>query len=144
MNLQIINFANTKIINNKTICIKNGGDNIQPTITWYEIPPAKSYSLIMEDAYSINGNTVHWFIPTIYNNILINGLNSYDKYGYYGPCPPKNTGMRIYVFILYSLDTIFNFDTRIKIESSKHFEQILNANGVKILNKEMKSFYLET
>ena len=144
MNLQIYNFGNIKYINKKTLCIKNGGKNVQPIITWYDIPLAKSYALVMEDAYSINGNTIHWFIPTIYDNIIIQGLNSYNKLGYYGPCPPKNTGMRIYSFVLYSLDKILNFNTKYKIESSKHFEQILNNNNIKIINKEIKSFYYET
>ena len=117
MNLQILNFGNMKTINPETFCIKNGGKNIQPKVTWYEIPPAKSYALIMEDAYSIYGNTVHWFIPTIYDGTVIQGLNSYNELGYYGPCPVKNTGMRIYSFVLYSLDKILNFNTNVKIKS---------------------------
>ena len=55
----------------------------------------------MEDPLSIRGNTVHWFIPTIYDDKIINGLNTYKKYGWYGPCPPRNTGKHKYIFTLY-------------------------------------------
>ena len=145
MNLQIINFGDNKNqINKNSFCIKNDGNNIAPIITWNEIPHSKSYALIMEDPYSIHGNTIHWFLPSIYKNTVINGLNSYNKYGYFGPCPPINTGKHKYIFTLYSLDTILNFDLTKKIKSSKYFEKILKKNKVVILNKNIKFFYYNT
>ena len=145
MNLQIINFYDKKTqINKDAFCIDRGGKNIQPIVTWHSIPPAKCYALVMEDPYSIYGNMVHWFVPVIYDNVCVKGLNSLNKFGYSGPCAPKNTGMRIYIFTLYSLDKIYNFDTSIQIKSSGDFEKILKNNGVKVLTKEMKSFYYDS
>ena len=76
MNLQIINFydPNTEI-NVNSFCLQRGGKNIPPTILWNDVPYSKSYALIMEDPNSINGHMIHWFIPTIYDNVVINSLN---------------------------------------------------------------------
>ena len=115
----------------KNFSVKNGGQNISPQVTWNQNPKAKSYSLIMEDSLSIRGNTVHWFIPTIYDDKIINGLNTYKKYGWYGACPPRNTGKHQYIFTLYTLDNIFDFNIQKQIRSSKH---------IKIINKEKKIF----
>lgn len=94
----------------------------------------------MEDPLSINGNTVHWFIPTIYDNKIIYGLNSYKTIGWYGPCPPPNTGIHKYIFTLYALDKIVNFNIKKQIKSSQHYEQILKDNNIKILNKQIIYF----
>lgn len=141
MNLQILNFYDDKTqITKKYFCKNHGGENKSPKVVWKKIPEAKSYSLIMEDPLSIYGITVHWFIPTIYDKKIIYGLNSYDKLGWYGPCPPFNNNLHKYIFTLYSLDKILNYDVSKKIKSSSHFEQILKDNDIKILNKEIVIF----
>lgn len=145
MNLQVIDFHNKNTqITKKYFCKKNGGENKSPRVIWKELLQAKSYSLIMEDSLSINGNTVHWFIPTIYDNKIIYGLNSYKTIGWYGPCPPPNTGMHKYIFTLYALDIIVNFNVKKQIKSSQQYEQILKDNNVKILNKEIVYFNYDT
>lgn len=145
MNLQVENFYNENTqITQKYLCKKNGGENKSPKVVWKKIPSAKSYSLIMEDPYSINGNTIHWFVPTIYKNNIVFGLNSYNKLGWIGPCAPANTGIHKYIFTLYSLDQIFNYDISNQIVSSEHFEQLLQLNKINILNKESISFDYNT
>lgn len=98
----------------------------------------------MEDPLSINGNTVHWFIPTIYNDKIIYGLNSYNKIGWYGPCPSPNTGIHKYIFTLYALDKIFDYDISKKIKSSQHYEQLLKVHNIQILDKQKISFDYDT
>lgn len=145
MNLQILDFYNNETqITQKYFCKKNGGKNKSPRVIWKELLQAKSYSLIMEDPLSINGNTVHWFIPTIYDNKIIHGLNSYNKIGWYGPCPPPNTGKHEYIFTLYALDKIFDYDISKKIKSSQQYEQLLKLNNIRILNKQIVSFDYDT
>jgi len=141
LELDIRNFYNKKTqITKKFFCKKNGGQNISPQVTWNQNPKAKSYSLIMEDPLSIRGNTVHWFIPTIYDDKIINGLNTYKKYGWYGPCPPINTGKHKYIFTLYALDNIFDFHIQKQIRSSEHYEEMLKSKHIKIIDKEKKIF----
>lgn len=145
MNLQVIDFYNKETqITQKYFCKKNGGKNKSPRVIWKELLQAKSYSLIMEDPLSVNGNTVHWFIPTIYDNKIIYGLNSYNKIGWYGPCPPPNTGIHKYIFTLYALDKIFDYDISKKIKSSQYYEQLLKLHNIQILNKQIISFDYDT
>jgi phosphatidylethanolamine-binding protein (PEBP) family uncharacterized protein len=145
MNFQVLNFYNKDTqITKKYLCKKNGGENKSPHVIWKKIPDAKSYSLIMEDTQSVNGTTIHWFIPTIYNGKNIYGLNFYNKFGWYGPCPPSNTGIHKYVFVLYSLDQKFDYNIEKPIESSKQYEQILKNNNISILNKETVTFDYNT
>jgi phosphatidylethanolamine-binding protein (PEBP) family uncharacterized protein len=129
LELDIRNFYNKKTqITKKFFCKKNGGQNISPQVTWNQNPKAKSYSLIMEDPLSIRGNTI------------INGLNTYKKYGWYGPCPPRNTGKHKYIFTLYALDNIFDFNIQKQIRSSKHYEEMLKSKHSKIIDIEKKDF----
>lgn len=145
MNLQIKNFKNDKTqLNQKCFCLKNGGENILPIIIWKKISNAKTYSLIMEDPYSIHGNTIHLFIPIISKLKIMYGLNSYDSFGWYGPCPPPYTGKHKYIFTLYSLDKFFDYNIYKKIKSSKYFEKLLKKNNIIILNKEIKIFEYDT
>lgn len=145
MNLQIENFNNKSTqITKKYFCKKNGGENKSPQVIWKKIPQAKCYSLIMEDPKSINGNTVHWFIPTFCRDKVIYGLNTYNKIGWYGPCPPSNTGIHKYIFTLYALDKIFEYDISKQIESSQHYEQLLKHNNIQILDKQKVSFDYNT
>ena len=145
MNLQINNFYNKETqITKKYFCKKNGGENKSPHVIWKKIPKAKSYSLIMEDPLSINNNTIHWFIPIICRDKIICGLNSYNKIGWYGPCPPHNTGIHKYIFTLYALDKILKYDISKQIKSSQQYEQILKLNNITTLNKEILTFYYNT
>lgn len=112
-------FANRSEIPPKYTC---QGENVSPPLKWSQ-PPAgvKSYALIVEDPDAPDPEapkTVwdHWVLYNIpaqrreleedYGDLpkgSLQGLNSWDKIGYGGPCPP--IGQHRYIFKLYALDT---------------------------------------
>lgn len=146
MNLQVYNFDLN--LSKKNFCFKNNGLNIPPILAWNNIN-TNYYSLILEDINAATASkiVVHWYIPYIKINKDLSfdflegfGNSPYNKNnlpGYFGPCPPKNSGIHKYVFKLYKLSNKFNINHKnIKINSSKQFENILNENNIKILNFE--------
>ena len=76
------------------------------------------------------------------NNMnLIFGLNSLNKFGYYGPCAPVNTGTHRYIFIIYALDNILKINKdNIFVQSSIEFEKILKKNNINIIDRDHKEF----
>ncbi len=92
------------------------GKNISPPLDWHNQPnKTQSLVLIFDDPDAPNGTWYHWIlfnIPANINSLPENvsklpdgaeqGLNSWGKTGYGGPCPP--TGEHRYVFKLYALD----------------------------------------
>lgn len=90
------------------------GENINPSLSIQDAPEdAKSLVLIMDDPDAPGGTFVHWTIwnidpgtTTISENSVpgkaIEGMTSFGKRGYGGPCPPSGTHR--YFFKLYALD----------------------------------------
>ena len=90
------------------------GENINPPLEFVQVPTnAKSLVLIVDDPDAPMGTFVHWVLFNVSpkskgvkeNSIpdsVIQGLNSANKTGYMGPCPPSNT--HHYFFKLYALD----------------------------------------
>ena len=95
------------------------GEDISVSIGWLDIPEnTKSLALIMDDPEAHNGTWVHWLVynmpPTrkalpsacpndaTLDDGSLQGLNSWGRTGYGGPCPP--TGNHHYFFKLYALD----------------------------------------
>lgn len=90
------------------------GDNVSPQLTVSEVPQdAVSLALIMDDPDAPAGTWAHWIIFNIdpkTNQINENsmpsgsqeGVTSFGKPGYGGPCPPSGTHR--YFFKLYALD----------------------------------------
>lgn len=96
------------------------GQDISPEISWQD-PPAsvKSYILLMEDPDAKRGPFIHWVMYNIKANAKqipenmpktettsegwLQGLNSFGRLGYSGPCPPRKKVHR-YNFILYALN----------------------------------------
>ena len=158
MDLKVLDFPSQKYI-----CKKYGGDNISPAVSWNKIPNAKSYALIIEDPDAVGNNFIHWYIPYISKHIeridslcfldianinsnikkinlnkisIFFGKNSFDKFGYTGPCPPKGTGIHRYNIILYALDNILNIKKKyLKIKDSNQFIDILKENNISIIEK---------
>jgi len=165
MNLQVHHFVINNKIKKKYICIKQGGNNISPKISWNIVSRTKSYALILEDPDAVMKSTfIHWYIPYIDKDILeinklnhnlnllkniyknskniklIQGKNSLGEIGYHGPCAPNKVNHN-YTFFIYSLDEKLNIDnSSISINNHKHFEEILNNNNINILDKDSKSF----
>jgi len=80
---------------------------------------AKSLVLIVDDPDAPMGNFNHWVmwnIPPRLSKIeensqpsgSVSGVNSGERNGYIGPCPPGGTHR--YYFKLYALDTVLDLD----------------------------------
>lgn len=91
------------------------GENINPTISFLEIPTtAKSLLLIVDDPDAPVGLWTHWIVYNMPPNTTeivenstppgVEGLNSSSNVGYQGPCPPSGTHR--YFFRLFALDTV--------------------------------------
>ena len=109
MTLSSIAFNDNGMIPAKYTC---DGEGINPPLTVTGLPKdAKSMALIIDDPDSPSGTWDHWVLwninPTekIEEDSIpgIEGLNSWGKHDYGGPCPPSGT--HSYVFKVYALDT---------------------------------------
>lgn len=99
------------------------GQNISPSLSWQGAPPeTRSFVLIMDDPDAPNGTWTHWVlfnipagVSSLSENIqnlpagTLQGLNSWGKTGYGGPCPPR--GQHRYIFKLFALDTVLNLQS---------------------------------
>lgn len=110
-------FKDGQIMPKKYTC---AGDNTSPHIFWSNVPEAtKTFVLICDDPDAPTQDPwVHWIvfnIPATQNELeenylsenseLCQGLNSFNKQEYGGPCPPIGHGMHHYAFKVYALDT---------------------------------------
>lgn len=105
-------FSNNQPIPSKYTC---NGVNINPPLIFSDVPEnTKSLVLIVDDPDAPLGTWVHWVvfnIPKGTKEIKENsepdasqGVTSFGKPGYGGPCPPSGTHR--YFFKLYALDTL--------------------------------------
>lgn len=118
-------FKNNEFIPQKYSC---QGENISPPLEWSGAPaPTKSFALIVDDPDAPMGDWVHWlvydipeqmdslsedhskllFLAKSITNVIKQGLASFGKAGYGGPCPPPGKPHR-YFFKLYALDVSLN------------------------------------
>lgn len=96
------------------------GANINPELHIDDVPPgALSLALIMDDPDAVSGVFVHWLLWNIAVDTakiteksvpggVIEGMTSYNRNGYGGPCPPSGTHR--YFFRLYALDSQMELD----------------------------------
>lgn len=108
-------FTNNQSIPSKYTCDGNppaGG--INPPLEFSDIPEnTKSFVLIVDDPDAPVGTWVHWVVFNIPQDVKeikehsvpsgIEGITSFGKTGYGGPCPPSGT--HHYHFKVYALDT---------------------------------------
>lgn len=109
-------FKHNQLIPSRFTC---DGDDMSPALEWQSAPSeTKSFSIIIEDPDAPAGNWIHWVIfniPSTCSNLLsampnqeisysagTQGLNSWNRVGYNGPCPPSGT--HHYIFSLFALD----------------------------------------
>jgi len=123
MNLQITStvFAEGQPIPQKYTC---QGSDISPPLNWMNAPAnTKSFALIADDPDAPVGTWVHWVLYDLPPNttglpedvaktqVIANGakqgLNTWPRLGYGGPCPPPGKPHR-YFFKLYALDTMLD------------------------------------
>ncbi|HEX2548302.1 MAG TPA: YbhB/YbcL family Raf kinase inhibitor-like protein, partial [Gammaproteobacteria bacterium] len=115
-NLQSVSFKNNALIPSIYSC---KGEDRSPAFSWSNAPPlTKSFVFIVEDPDAPLGTWYHWVIFNIPSNITsitentmpsnsVNGVNSWGKNHYNGPCPPPGQ-MHHYIFTLYALDTMLD------------------------------------
>jgi Raf kinase inhibitor-like YbhB/YbcL family protein len=112
-------FGNNERIPVKYTC---DGADVNPPVTIDGVPEeAKTLVLIVDDPDAM-GTFTHWVvwnIPATTRRIEENttpgkeGISSYGKHSYGGPCPP--TGTHRYFFKVYALDT----ELDLKLSSTK-------------------------
>ncbi len=98
------------------------GHNTSIPLAWHHAPAhALSFALICDDPDASNGDWVHWLVYNIPPQLqslpedvdrqavveiggakVTQGINSWPRIGYGGPCPPSGTHR--YFFRLYALD----------------------------------------
>ncbi len=131
-----------------------GDQDISPHIGWRNIP-AKAVSLIvlMYDPDAPKGFFVHWLVYNIPAKITefprgaspkrssptpplvgVEGLNSYGKVGYAGPCPPRGERHN-YILLVISLDTYLDLD------EGATAEEVLTASVGHVISYGLLSFY---
>src|SRR5437764_1277395 len=104
------------------------GENISHALVWDDAPAdTQSFVLINDDPDDDGPEPwVHWLIyniPAMRQGLpentppkdalpdgTLQGINSFGKIGYGGPCPP--TGTHRYVFKLFALDTMLQLPAR--------------------------------
>ncbi len=126
------------------------GKNISPPLTWKNAPGnTQSFVLIVDDPDAPAGVWTHWIVfglPYNAEELVENfanssaaagsakeGVNSFKKTGYGGPCPPAGKPHR-YFFKLYALDTTLNLQpgaSRQDVEAAmtKHIQAIGQLMG---------------
>jgi Raf kinase inhibitor-like YbhB/YbcL family protein len=96
------------------------GDDVAPQLAWENVPEGtKSFVLIMDDPDAPVGTWDHWIVYNIPDTVAslpdgaskdkmlrggIEGVNSWGRTNWGGPCPPGGTHR--YIFKLYALDTM--------------------------------------
>ena len=103
------------------------GEDASPPLEWTDPPAgARSFALIMDDPDAPAGIWVHWAIYNLPADARSTGegippdpcladgsrqgINSFHRYGYGGPCPPGGTHR--YFFKLYALDRMLDLPDR--------------------------------
>jgi Raf kinase inhibitor-like YbhB/YbcL family protein len=136
MELKSPDFEHNTLIPTRYTC---DGEDINPELEILGVPEgAQSLVLIMDDPDSPNGTWTHWLlwnIPTDTDRIgagtepvgSVEGLNSFGKQGYGGPCPHEGTHR--YFFKLYALDT------RLALEAGTDKESLERAIEGHILDQ---------
>ena len=97
------------------------GANVSPPLAWTGLPNGtQSLALIADDPDAPSGTWIHWVVfnvpaqstgwaegvPAAGPDGMIQGISSFQKPGYGGPCPPSGTHR--YYFKLYALDTLLS------------------------------------
>lgn len=91
------------------------GNNVSPPLGWSIAPrEAKSLAIICDDPDAPSGRFTHWIVYDLEPTLRKlsegsagggkEGINSFGKPGYGGPCPPPNDDAHHYVFRVYALD----------------------------------------
>ena len=108
------------------------GDDLSPPLQWDGAPAStKSFALICDDPDAPGRTWVHWVLYNVPSTTSAlaegtpktgslpgggaQGLNSFGKTGYGGPCPPAGKAHR-YFFKVYALDAVLSMEGQPKKE----------------------------
>jgi Raf kinase inhibitor-like YbhB/YbcL family protein len=116
------------------------GKDVNPALEWGAPPTgSRSLALIMDDPDAPVGTWVHWVVWNIQPNTkqikensvpdgALQGLNSWKRNSYGGPCPPSGTHR--YFFKLYALDMTLDLPaTATKADLEKVIKGHILAQG---------------
>ncbi len=125
MKLTSPSFENQQPIPAKHTC---EGADASPALKWEGAPSGtKSFALICDDLDAPGAVWVHWVIYNIPATTTelpegvaksdtvagaMQGVNSFGKVGYGGPCPPRGHGKHRYFFTLYALKSQLDLKPR--------------------------------
>lgn len=122
---------------------------MSPPLSFLEIPQsAESLTLIVDDPDAPGGTWLHWLVYNIDPHIKgftesqrlssdQEGITSFGKPGYGGPCPPS--GVHHYHFKLYALDSLLDLPGKAVLE------QVTSAMKNHILDQaELTGLYERT
>jgi hypothetical protein len=143
-------FVHNEMIPDKYTC---EGMDISPPLQWSNIPEGtKSLALIMDDPDAPVDLWVHWvlynipieitFLPenlpkketiSLNNYTLTQGLNTWPKIGYGGPCPPDKEHR--YFFKLFALKEKTNFPARLTAKQLEDKIKPLIIQKVELIGK---------
>jgi Raf kinase inhibitor-like YbhB/YbcL family protein len=122
------------------------GTNLSPALKWSGVPAGtKSLALIADDPDAPAGTWVHWVLYDLPGGTAElaegqpksqylpggakQGLNSFKKLGYDGPCPPPGKPHR-YFFKLYALDSVLDLKPGASKKDVEHaMEKHILAQG---------------
>lgn len=137
--LKTVAFQEGEVIPVKYTC---DGEDVSPPLVWENIPEGtRSFALICDDPDAPVGTWVHWVIynippavSSLPENVdktravldeplkgVVQGVNSWNRIGYGGPCPPPGPAHRYY-FKLYALDTVIKGERLNKTRLLKEME----------------------
>lgn len=146
MKIESAAFQHNQSIPSKHTC---DGQNVNPPLTFSDIPAeAKSLVLINDDPDAPAGTWVHWTVwnisPTttqIPENSVpqgaVEGITSFRKPGYGGPCPPSGTHR--YFFKLYALDRTLDLDqsaTKQELEKAMEGHIVTQTELIGLYNRK--------
>jgi hypothetical protein len=136
-------FENKGFIPSKYTC---DGANVNPPLSIEAAPEGtKSLVLIVDDPDAPMGTWDHWVVWNISPAKKIEensvpgteGLNSFNKHSYGGPCPPSGTHR--YFFKVYALDT------KLELKTNSRKKDVENAiKGHTLAKGEIVGLYKRT
>ena len=123
------------------------GEDVSPALTWSGAPAGtRSFALIVEDPDAPGGVWTHWVVYNLHAqtkamdenqpkqaqlpNGGLQGLSSFGRVGYGGPCPPPGPAHR-YFFRLYALDVV------LPLESGASKQKVIDAMKGHILGQAL-------
>ena len=122
------------------------GENVSPELRIGGIPPnAKSLAIVVDDPDAPAGTFTHWVIwnippnkaqiPVGVKDIGTEGMTSFSRTGYGGPCPPPGKPHR-YFFKVYALDTMLDLltasanKTQLQMGIEQHLLAVAELTGL--------------